>query len=140
MKARAAGGEGGHAPGHNGGPEQGPDGADTSHDAFFSRNTIGTDPHGAARQEGRDSAGGTHPPLSGLSASDSPTGKTRLVVCVTEVRGNNTYIARGAAPVTYRSRYTPVCDQDNPNPDIPTETPLRSVMKAFVEFQPAADP
>jgi hypothetical protein len=101
MKARAAGGEGGHAPGHNGDPEQGPDGADTSHDAFFSRNTIGTDPHGAARQEGRDSAGGTHPPLSGLSASDSPTGKTRLVVCVTEVRGNNTYIAKVAAPVTY---------------------------------------
>jgi hypothetical protein len=32
--------------------------------------------------------------------SDPFTGKTRLVVCVTEVRGNNTYIARVAALVT----------------------------------------
>jgi hypothetical protein len=35
-EARAAGSEDGHAFGHNGGPDQGPDGANTSDDAFFS--------------------------------------------------------------------------------------------------------
>jgi hypothetical protein len=33
-ETRATGG--GHIPGHNGGPDQSLDGADTSHDAFFS--------------------------------------------------------------------------------------------------------